>query len=242
MAVAVISDIHGNLAALEAVLEVVDLEQLDEIWCLGDVTGYGARPAECLELVRERSVICLAGNHDLVVSGAIGVDAFSADAAEAAQWSRDRLSDAERALLAEMPSSGERAGVSIYHGSVRDPIWEYVLTAEVARACLEAQPSDLALIGHSHIALSLSLADGDRLDGGKAAGGTEVELTGTQLLNPGSVGQPRDRDPRAAWLVLDLEAKTAQFRRTVYDIERTQAEILDAGLPSRLATRLASGI
>ena len=242
MAVAVISDIHGNLAALEAVLEVVDSEQIGEIWCLGDITGYGARPAECLELVRERSVVCLAGNHDLVVSGAIGVDAFSADAAEAAQWSRDRLSDLERAQLAELPPLAERAGVSLYHGSVRDPIWEYVLTAEVARACLEAQPTDLALIGHSHIALSLSLADGDRLDGGKAAGGSEVELTGTQLLNPGSVGQPRDRDPRAAWMVLDLEAGTAQFRRTTYDVERTQAEILDAGLPGRLAARLASGL
>ena len=241
MIAAVLSDIHGNLAALEAVLELVDGEHVDELWCLGDITGYGARPAECLELMRERADLCLAGNHDLVVSGAIGVEAFSADAAEAAEWSRERLTPSERDELAALPPSATRDGISLYHGSVRDPIWEYVLTADIARACLEVQPTDLALVGHSHIALSLSLAPDDRLEGGKIAGGTEVPLTGTQLLNPGSVGQPRDRDPRAAWLVLDTVAATATFRRTAYDVARTQAEILDAGLPARLAARLAGG-
>jgi predicted phosphodiesterase len=239
--VAVISDIHGNLAALEAVLVEIDAAAPDEIWCLGDMTGYGAKPNECVDVVRARSDVCLVGNHDLVVRGDLSVDEFSPEAAAAATWSKTVLGDDERAYLRTLAPLGERAGVSLYHASIRDPIWEYVVNAEVARACLVKQKSDLALIGHSHVPLALHLTAGT-LRGGHAAGGSEYPLEDRKcLLNPGSVGQPRDRDPRAAWLLLDLERRLATFHRVDYDIPRTQGEIMAAGLPQRLADRLAVG-
>jgi predicted phosphodiesterase len=240
--VAVLSDVHANLAALEAVLVDVDAAQVDEIWCLGDLTGYGARPNECVALVRERADICLVGNHDLVVRGDLGVDAFTSDAAEAAAYARAQLADAEREWLRTLAPLGQRAGVELYHGSIRDPVWEYVLTAEIALACLNRQRSALALVGHSHVALAVH-SDHGELKGGLAAPDSDYDLSSRHcLLNPGSVGQPRDRDPRASWLVLELETQRAHFRRSEYDIPRTQAEIRAAGLPERLAARLAGGV
>jgi predicted phosphodiesterase len=239
--VAVISDVHGNLPALEAVLEEAGTAGFDELWCLGDIVGYGARPRECLALVRERAAICLAGNHDLVVSGVLDIDQFTAEAGVAARWTRTVLTPDELEFLASLSAHGERAGISLYHGSIRDPVWEYVLTADVAIASLEAQTTNLALIGHSHVQLALALLEGN-IEGGKAEPEQEVALGGKQLLNPGSVGQPRDRDPRAAWLLLDTEAGWARFKRSEYAIERAQAEIRAAGLPTRLADRLSRGL
>jgi predicted phosphodiesterase len=240
--VAVLSDVHANLAALESVLADVDAAGVDEIWCLGDLTGYGARPNECVAVMRERADICLVGNHDLVVRGDLGVDAFTADAAEAASYARAHLAEPEREWLRSLAPLGQREGVELYHGSIRDPVWEYVLTAEIAIACLNRQRADLALVGHSHVALAVHLEHAE-LKGGLALPDSLVALGGRRsLLNPGSVGQPRDRDPRAAWLLLDTEADTAHFHRSEYDIERTQTEIRAAGLPERLASRLAAGI
>jgi predicted phosphodiesterase len=239
--VAVISDVHGNLQALEAVLEQAGATGFDELWCLGDIVGYGARPRECLALVRERSAICLGGNHDLVVAGVLDIDQFTAEAGVAARWSRSVLTEEELEFLASLSAQGERAGISLYHGSIRDPVWEYVLTADVAIASLEAQPTDLALVGHSHVQLALALGE-DGLEGGKAEPGQEVTLGGKQLLNPGSVGQPRDRDPEAAWLLLDTEAGLARFMRSEYAVDRAQSDIRAAGLPSRLADRLSRGL
>jgi len=241
MRVAVVSDVHGNLRALEAVLASADAAGVDEVWCLGDVVGYGARPNECCELVRARAAICLAGNHDLVVVGTLGLEEFSHDAADAAGWSRERLTEENRAYLAGLPSIAQRDGVLLVHGSPRDPVWEYVLSGEAALAALAATDAPLVLVGHSHVALDLRLADA-RLEGGLAAAGEEVGLdTGRLLLNPGSVGQPRDGDPRAAWLLLDLDARRAAFERTEYDVAATQAEIREAGLPELLAARLETG-
>jgi predicted phosphodiesterase len=242
--VAVISDVHANLAALEAVLADVDYsEGADEIWCLGDVTGYGARPAECVALVRERAAICLAGNHDLVVCGALDADSFTADAAIAATYSQSHLSPEALDWLRTLDSSGTRHGVELHHGSVRDPVWEYVLSQEAAIACLELQTADIALVGHSHVALAVHLeGEEPELIGGLAPDGANCEVGEPPwLLNPGSVGQPRDGDWRAAWMLLDLERRTAEYHRTVYDVARTQQEIRDAGLPPRLATRLSTG-
>jgi diadenosine tetraphosphatase ApaH/serine/threonine PP2A family protein phosphatase len=239
--VAVISDVHANLPALEAVLEHAGQEGFDELWCLGDVVGYGGRPSECLALVRERTAICLGGNHDLVVSGVLDIDQFTSDAGVAARWTRSVLSADELEVLALLSPSGERAGVSLFHGSIRDPIWEYVLTVEAADASLRAQTTDLALVGHSHVQLALALGESG-LQGGKAEADQEVPLGPKQLLNPGSVGQPRDHDPRAAWLLLDTEAQWARFRRTPYPVERAQADIREAGLPTRLADRLSRGL
>ena len=242
MRIAVISDIHGNWHALEAVLDDIRAEKVDEIWCLGDIVGYGGKPSECLALVREGSAICLGGNHDLVVSGVLDIDQFTSDAGVAARWTRSVLSPDELEFLAHLQPSGERSGVSLFHGSIRDPIWEYVLTADVADAALRAQTTDLALVGHSHVQLALALGQ-DGLEGGKAEPGQEIGLDGTtRLINPGSLGQPRDRDPRAAWVLLDGEEEWARFMRTEYAIEGAQADIRGAGLPARLADRLARGL
>jgi diadenosine tetraphosphatase ApaH/serine/threonine PP2A family protein phosphatase len=241
MRVAVLSDIHGNLHALEAVLAAADAAAVDEVWCLGDVVGYGARPNECCALVRERSSVCLAGNHDLVVVGTLGLEEFSHDAADAAGWARAHLAEENRAYLAGLPSIAERDGVLLVHGSPRDPVWEYVLSADAASAALEATEAPLVLVGHSHVALALGLSNG-HLSGGLAPAGAELDLAaGRRLLNPGSVGQPRDGDPRAAWLLLDLGAQRAAFERVDYEIAATQAEIREAGLPELLAARLSSG-
>jgi diadenosine tetraphosphatase ApaH/serine/threonine PP2A family protein phosphatase len=238
--IAVVSDVHSNLAALEAVLSAIDAAPPDEIWCLGDVVGYGPRPNECCEIVASRADICLGGNHDLAVRGTIDLEEFRGDAAVAAQWTRDLLSEDARAFLNRLEPQDERDGVSLYHGSARDPVWEYVLSDEAAAATLAVSPLPLVLVGHSHVALEVEWRD-DLLTGGLAPDGTQVDVRGRVLLNPGSVGQPRDGEPRAAYLVLDRDAETATFHRVEYDIERTQAEMRAAGLPEALAARLTRG-
>lgn len=242
MRVAVISDIHGNLHALEAVFADVDGERVDEIWCLGDIVGYGARPNECCELVRERSALVLCGNHDLAVLGSLDVADFSGDAGAAARWTADVLGDEQRAWLSTLEPLARREEIELYHASPRDPVWEYVLSEHVALQSLLATEAAIVLVGHSHVALALAL-HGSELEGGVAPAGAEAELTGRRwLLNPGSVGQPRDGDPRAAWLLVDVAARRATFRRVPYPIEQTQAEIREEGLPDMLAARLAHGI
>jgi predicted phosphodiesterase len=241
MRVAVISDIHSNLHALEAVLAALEAEPPDEVWCLGDLVGYGPRPNECCALVRSRASVCLAGNHDLAVIGTIDLAEFSGDAAEAAAWTRGVLDDEARAFLAGLEPAGKAADVALFHGSARDPVWEYILSDEAAAATLLLTEEPLVLVGHSHAALQVSLRD-TGLDGGLAPDGTTLELAGARwLLNPGSVGQPRDGDARAAYLVLDLDARSAMFRRVAYDIERTQAEMRDVRLPEQLVERLSVG-
>jgi predicted phosphodiesterase len=242
MRVAVVSDIHGNLHALEAVLAALETERLDELWCLGDLVGYGARPNECCSAIAARASIGLAGNHDLAVRGTIDLAEFSGDAGAAAAWTRTVLSDEARAYLDGLEPQGKRADIALFHGSARDPVWEYVLSDEAALATLASTEEPLVLVGHSHVALHIAL-NGDTLEGGLAPDGTELDLgRGRVLLNPGSVGQPRDGDARAAYLLLDLDARTASFRRAEYDVERTQQEIRDAGLPETLAARLSAGL
>ena len=241
MRVAVISDIHANLHALEAVLAALEAEPPDEVWCLGDLVGYGPRPNECCALVQARAAVCLSGNHDLAVIGTIDLAEFSGDAAAAAAWTRGVLDDEARAFLAGLEPAGKAADVALFHGSARDPVWEYILSDEAAAATLLLTEEPLVLVGHSHAALQVSLRDAE-LDGGLAPDGTTLELAGARwLLNPGSVGQPRDGDPRAAYLVLDSDGRRASFHRVAYDIERTQAEMRDAGLPQQLSERLSMG-
>ena len=231
---------HSNLAALEAVLAAIDANPPDEIWCLGDVVGYGPRPNECCEIVQARAEMCLGGNHDLAVRGTIDLTEFSGDAAVAARWTREVLDEPSLAFLDGLDPQGERNGVAMYHGSARDPVWEYILSDEAAAATLALSPLPLVLVGHSHVALEIAWVE-DTLAGGLAPDGTEVQLEGRVLLNPGSVGQPRDGDPRAAYLDLDLERRTGTFHRVDYDIERTQLEMRAAGLPEPLAARLERG-
>jgi diadenosine tetraphosphatase ApaH/serine/threonine PP2A family protein phosphatase len=239
--VAALSDVHSNLHALEAVLAEVDEAGVDELWCLGDLVGYGPRPNECVALLQERTTVCLAGNHDLVVLGAISIEAFAGEAAAAARWTREVMSDATHGFLGRLAPRAAAGGAELFHGSPRDPVWEYVLSDEAARWAFRATTSPLVLVGHSHVALEIS--NGDQVRGDRVPAGTTLELGGARrILNPGSVGQPRDGDPRAAWLEIDDAAGWATFRRTEYPVERTQAEMREAGLPEVLAARLAAGV
>jgi predicted phosphodiesterase len=241
MRVAVISDVHSNLHALEAVLAAVDGDAPDELWCLGDLVGYGPRPNECCAAVEARAAICLAGNHDLAVRGDIDLFEFGGDAAVAARWTRDVLTDTARSFLSRLEPAGAASGVALYHGSARDPVWEYVLSDEAAEATLDLAGTSLVLVGHSHAALA-AVERAGAIEGGLAEAGGELDLRGGRaLLNPGSVGQPRDGDPRAAYLLLDLDSRRASFRRVEYDIARTQADMQALGLPEALAARLALG-
>jgi len=241
---AAISDIHANLPALETVLGAIDAAGVEEVWCLGDVVGYGAEPDSCADLVRERCSFCLVGNHDLAVLGALDAAAFSEAAAEAVHWTRGNVAERTLEMLRELEPAGRREGFALFHASPRDPVWEYVLSAEQADACLDAQPERIALIGHSHVALffARSPARPGEVRGAQAGDDTLLDLgTGSWLVNPGSVGQPRDGDPRAAWLELDSATATARFHRVGYDVERAAASIAAAGLPQRLANRLHVG-
>jgi diadenosine tetraphosphatase ApaH/serine/threonine PP2A family protein phosphatase len=240
MRVAVISDVHANYHALEAALNDVDAARVDAVWCLGDTVGYGPRPNECCDVVKDRAAYCLVGNHDLVVLGELTVSEFNDEAAVAAVWTAEVLTPESRAFLARLKPFGEVEGVDLFHASARDPVWEYVLTEEAAAATLKLTSAQLVLVGHSHVALAIA-ADNGQVSGGPARGGSKVTLDGRRLLNPGSVGQPRDGDPRAAWLLLDFEERFAEFRRVPYSIERTQAEMRERGLPQALAARLERG-
>ncbi len=239
-----IADIHANLAALEACLDSIEAVEADEIWCLGDVVGYGPEPDACADIVRERCSLCLAGNHDLAVLGTLDVEAFSETAAAAVRWTQSVIGEETLGFLRDLEPAGQRNGIELCHASPRDPIWEYVLTREQAGACLDAQTERICLIGHSHVALFFTRLEGERGDvrSAQAADGSLIDVGGGRwLLNPGSVGQPRDGDPRAAWLVLDTEAESVLFKRSAYDIERTADSIVAADLPKPLADRLFIG-
>lgn len=241
MRVAVVSDIHSNLHALEAVLEAIDRSDADLIWCLGDVVGYGPRPVECCDVVMERAAVCLAGNHDLGVRGDVDIEDFAPDAAAAALWTRGVIGERATTFLGQLESSAEAGGAQLFHASPRDPVWEYILTDQAAAAALDDTSAPVVLVGHSHVPLAVTV-DADELAGGHAPAGTEIALGDTRwLLNPGSVGQPRDGDARAAWLYLDLDAGQASFRRVDYPVARTNEEIREAGLPPVLGERLFSG-
>jgi diadenosine tetraphosphatase ApaH/serine/threonine PP2A family protein phosphatase len=210
---------------------------------LGDVVGYGPQPSRCCSLVAAHAGLGLVGNHDMGVLGTVDMVDFSPDAADAARWTAAQLDQEAHDYLASLQPEALTDESALYHGSPRDPVWEYVLTDEAARASIELAPRPIVLVGHSHVALAVGLGDG-QLHGGLSPEGTEITFGEGErwLLNPGSVGQPRDGDPRAAWMLLDLERRQASFRRAEYDVGRTQREILEAGLPDVLAARLEAGI
>jgi len=242
MKIAVISDIHANRQAFEATLEAVAASDADELWCLGDLVGYGAEPDACVELAREHAAVCLAGNHDLAVTGEIPLDEFSRGAGLAAQWTREVIEPDNLAFLQSLEPQADEDPIGLYHASPRDPVWEYVLSSLLAELCLDAQTRRICLIGHSHVALSFVRLPEETATGEPRRDGTDLDLSGGEwLLNPGSVGQPRDGDPRAAWLMLDLDAMAARFHRVRYDIAGAAAAIRAARLPDSLAERLEYG-
>jgi predicted phosphodiesterase len=242
MKVAVIADVHGNRQAFEAVLEAAVADGAAELWCLGDLVGYGADPDACVALAREHAAVCLAGNHDLAVTGEVPLEAFTRGAGLAVQWTREVIAPQNLAFLAGLHPQGREGPIGLYHASPRDPVWEYVLSALLAELCLDEQPHRICLIGHSHVALSFARREGELASGEPRRDGTQLDLAdGEWLLNPGSVGQPRDGDPRASWLLLDLDGPTARFRRTDYDIAGAAGAIRAARLPDSLAERLEYG-
>jgi predicted phosphodiesterase len=243
MQVAIISDIHSNLPALTAVLAHIDDQQSgpDEIWCLGDVVGYGAAPDACALLTSNLAEVCLAGNHDLVVRGDIDITHFTTGAEAAARWTMGTINPATREFLATLQPLEQGRATGLYHASPRDPVWEYVLSIDQAHDCLDAQHERVCLIGHSHVACFF-YRNGDRTDGTLARAGTVLEMSeGEWLVNPGSVGQPRDGDPRAAYMTLDTDEWTATFHRVEYPIDIAATAIVEADLPRQLAERLYVG-
>jgi len=242
MQVAICTDIHGNRHAFEAVIAAAETAEADELWCLGDLVGYGAEPDACVALAAEHAAICLAGNHDLAVVEVLSLEDFSRGAALAARWTQEVISEETRDFLLGLQPAGEGEGFGLFHASPRDPIWEYVLSGLTAELCFDVTDFRVSLIGHSHVALSFHRPEGEPASGTTRREGTELDLaTGEWLVNPGSTGQPRDGDPRAAWLELDVAAKTAVYRRAEYDIAAAQAAIRAARLPESLAERLQYG-
>jgi predicted phosphodiesterase len=242
MRIALLSDVHGNLPAFEAVLTDIESAGAEQLWCLGDLVGYGAQPDECVALARERCTLSLAGNHDLVVTGEIPISDFSSSAAAAALWTQEVISEESLSFLRGLAASEPTREPGLFHGSPRDPVWEYVLSSWQADECMDLMEARVGAIGHSHVALWFHRADDGELNGAQAAAGAEQDVSeGKWLLNPGGVGQPRDGDPRAAWLLLDTGDWAATWRRVEYPIEMAARAIEDAGLPGVLAERLYSG-
>jgi diadenosine tetraphosphatase ApaH/serine/threonine PP2A family protein phosphatase len=235
MRIAICSDIHGNRHGFEAVIAAAEADGADELWCLGDLVGYGAEPDACVALAARHCSIVLAGNHDLAVVDVLSLEEFSRGAALAAQWTRDVISAETRDFLLSLKPAGDALGYGLFHASPRDPVWEYVLS-------FDATDFRVSFIGHSHVALSFTRPEGEPATGTTRREGVEVDVAGGHwLINPGSAGQPRDGDPRAAWLLLDTEAQTAVWRRADYDIAGAQAAIRAANLPDSLAERLQYG-
>lgn len=237
--VLILSDIHGNKEALDAVL--VDAGDAETIWCLGDIVGYGPDPAACLEWVRAHCDIALSGNHDYAVFDLKATENFNPAAAAAAKWTRDQLTEEQLAYLRSLDSRVDRNGVTLAHGSPADPIWTYILTVIEALDAFDAFDGDRCFVGHTHVACYY-LDSGRTIQRFVAPNDTPLALTeGRYIVNPGSVGQPRDRDPRAAYLWYDPDAGTVTWKRVAYEIAAVQEKIRAAGLPERLATRLTTG-
>jgi diadenosine tetraphosphatase ApaH/serine/threonine PP2A family protein phosphatase len=238
--VAVLSDIHANLIALDAVIATVGT--VDAIWHLGDVVGYGPEPDGVVERLAGLGAVGVAGNHDLAAVGGDQIEWFNADARAAMEWTRRRISDATRGWLAGLPVRHRTAEFSLVHGSERDPVWEYVTSVPIAQANLAVLGTRFGLHGHTH--LPMAWAERDRTVEAIAPGpGSTFQLTDDRaLLNPGSVGQPRDGVPTASYLLIDDAAGLCTWRRVAYDIAAVQAAMLEAGLPRRLADRLSFGL
>ncbi|HEX8741523.1 MAG TPA: metallophosphoesterase family protein [Thermoleophilaceae bacterium] len=240
---ALLSDVHGNLPAFQAVLADIEREGVDARWCLGDLVGYGAQPDECVALAREACEVCLIGNHDLVVIDKLDVREFSQNAAIAALWTRDNIAAESVEYLSRLASEDEAGALGLYHASPRDPVWEYVLSTSQAAGCMDAMEPRVGAVGHSHVALWFARDEaGAAVSGDQAPAGTELDLSsGDWIVNPGGVGQPRDGDPRAAWLLLDLATWSATWRRVEYPIDDAARAIEQAGLPVALSKRLYVG-
>jgi predicted phosphodiesterase len=242
MRLAVLSDIHANLVALDAVLEDLSTQAaVDESWVCGDIVGYGPQPNEVIDRLRQHDARAVMGNHDGAAVGLVDVTWFNEAAAAAIAWTAGVLTADSREYLAALPERRAEGELTAVHGSPRDPIWEYIVSAEVARANLAAFATRICLFGHTHYPVLYAATDEAVTRVATSAGG-QTSLPGARLmLNPGSVGQPRDGNRASSYAVLDLDAGSVEFRRVDYDIARTQQLMRERQLPSWLAERLSYG-
>lgn len=243
MRILVISDVHANFTALEAVIN--DAGSFDQVWCLGDVVGYGPEPNECINRLRELDLICLAGNHDLGVVGNTALWDFTQDAQEVIFWTRHWLTTSNMDWLKALSSAPLEVGhgITLVHGSPRDPVWEYITERSVARSNLDFINTPVCLMGHSHAQVVYRKPwDGLKILEEWPRVNFPIRMTLDQMfINPGSVGQPRDEDPRAAYAIVDLDSMTLTPRRVLYDVASTQKRMKQANFPNRLIRRLRLG-
>lgn len=236
----VLSDVHANAVALDAVLGAAPAT--DEVWVLGDIVGYGPEPDAVVDRLRGLRAVCVRGNHDAAAVGGDEIESFNVDARQAMEWTRTAISDTTRAWLAALPERLVRGDWTLVHGSPRDPIWEYITSTPVARAAFADLETRHGLHGHTHLPVGY-LDDDGTLATMSPGAGSVLELGDRRgLLNPGSVGQPRDGIPAASWLVLDTATATATWGRTAYDVAAVQAAMEALRLPPRLIERLAHGL
>lgn len=242
MRVLVMSDIHANYTALMAVLK--DAGEVDETWCLGDLVGYGPDPNAVVEEVQEiKNLLCLLGNHDVAAIGKMPLETFNGDARRSLMHHEKVLTATNMDFMRSLPTKAKvRGEATIAHGSPRDPLWEYILNSLTARLNFDHFDTPWCFVGHSHIQ-SVFVRDekSDRVTVEQTKPDVTIQLRSKLILNPGSVGQPRDRDPRAAYAIYDTEARTWTPKRTMYNISEVQERIRAAGLPEKHAVRIAEG-
>lgn len=241
MRILIISDIHANLNALEAVL--AEAGDIDAVWCLGDLVGYGPDPEECVKRVRNLPGLkCIIGNHDAAALKQIDTDTFNPEARYAIKWTQGRLSDSSQAFLSSLPEMIELDQVTLTHGSPRHPVWEYLLDTRAATMNFDHFNTDYCFVGHTHLPVMYYLSGESRVAQLIVPEPNSVtKLSPRTILNPGSVGQPRDRDPRASFVLYDPNEETWDYRRISYDIPAVQARMQAAGLPERHSQRLFAG-
>ena len=239
MRIAVLSDIHSNLVALDAVL--AHLGSVDAIWQLGDVVGYGPEPDGVVARLGEVGAVGVRGNHDAAAVGGSEIEWFNPDARAAIEWTRDRISTTTKAWLEALPERLVQSDFTLVHGSPREPLWEYITSSPVARANLTLLPTRFGLHGHTHLPIAWSEVD-EGIVSIPPGDGSTFELAGRALLNPGSVGQPRDGIPDSSYMVIDTDGDMVSWHRVAYDIGAVQTAMRLARLPSRLVQRLSYGI
>jgi len=241
MTILVCSDVHANLTALEAVLQ--DAGTVDEVWCLGDVVGYGPDPNECIELLMQQpGLVCLLGNHDAATLDQIPLSSFNREARINIEWVQSVLKAHNLAFLQALPERRVIGQVTLTHGSPRNPVWEYLLDTVNAAENMRFFETQICMVGHTHLPVIFQMAEQNGLV--ERAGlktGQTIEIDRRSILNPGSVGQPRDRDPRAAYALFDPQTMSWQPRRVEYSVGTVQQRIFNAGLPTRHALRLIDG-
>jgi predicted phosphodiesterase len=241
MRILILSDIHANLTALKAVLDTA--KDYDTVWCLGDLVGYGPDPNECIEEVRPLpNLVCMLGNHDAAALGYIDLVAFNQEARQSATWVRSMLSRDSLRFLENLPEKRIYGQVTLVHGSPRNPVWEYLMDRYTVAVNFNSFTGNLCCVGHTHVPVAYTYRNGNtQIEWQVLKSGDIYTIDGRAILNPGSVGQPRDRDPRAAYAIYDTEALTWEAKRVAYDIASVQERIEKAGLPMRNAMRLSEG-